>query len=101
MQELRRLVAAGATGLRIQPPVTGPLDDPRATPLWDVANELGLPVDVNLPQQDYAQVWHAVPVVVYMVAAASLCARELLSFVLVSHRTGACTINRPLITMHD
>jgi L-fuconolactonase len=54
--ELRRLVGEGASGLRIQPPVSGPLDDPRATALWQVAAELGIPVDVNLPQHDYPQV---------------------------------------------
>jgi len=55
--ELRRLVGAGAAGLRIQPIVTGrPLDDPAATPLWEAAAELGIAIDVNLPQQDYDQI---------------------------------------------
>jgi L-fuconolactonase len=55
--ELRRLVAGGASGLRIQPSVTGrPLADPAATPLWQVAAELGIAVDVNLAQHEYEQV---------------------------------------------
>ena len=55
--ELRRLVAAGASALRIQPVVTGrPLDDPAATPLWQAAAELGIAVDVNLAQNEYEQV---------------------------------------------
>ena len=55
--ELRRLVAEGACGLRIQPIVTGqPLDAPAATPLWAAAAELGIAVDVNLPQHEYDQV---------------------------------------------
>ena len=55
-QELRRLVGAGVCGLRIQPPVTGPLDDPAATGLWQAAAELGIAIDVNLAQDDYHQV---------------------------------------------
>ena len=55
--ELRRLVAGGASGLRIQPIVTArPLDDPAATPLWQVAAELGIAVDVILAQHEYEQV---------------------------------------------
>ena len=49
--ELRRLVAEGACGLRIQPPCTGPLTDPQQTPIWEVATELGITVQVNLPQE--------------------------------------------------
>jgi len=54
---LKELVGAGACGLRIQPIVTGrPLDDPSETPLWQAAAELGIAIDVNLPQQEYSQV---------------------------------------------
>lgn len=48
--ELARLAKEGASGLRIQPPCTGPLVDPRQTPLWQAANDLGITVQVNLPQ---------------------------------------------------
>ena len=48
--ELAQLVAQGAGGLRIQPPCTGPLVDPRQTPIWQAANDLGITVQCNLPQ---------------------------------------------------
>ena len=52
--ELAELVRLGASGLRIQPPVTGhPLDDPAAEGLWAAAAAAGIPVDVNLAQADY------------------------------------------------
>ncbi len=40
--ELARLAKQGASGLRIQPPCTGPLLDPRQTPLWQAANDLAV-----------------------------------------------------------
>ena len=49
--ELERLVRQGASGVRIQPPCTGPLTDPRQTPLWEAATRLGITVQVNLPQE--------------------------------------------------
>ena len=48
--ELSRLVGEGASGIRIQPPCTGPLDDPRQTPIWEMINKLGITVQCNLPQ---------------------------------------------------
>ena len=53
-QKLAELVGLGATGLRIQPPVTGTaLDDPAVEGLWRAAAAAGIPVDVNLAQADY------------------------------------------------
>ena len=49
--ELERLAKQGASGLRIQPPCTGPLTDPRQTALWEAATRLGITVQVNLPQE--------------------------------------------------
>jgi predicted TIM-barrel fold metal-dependent hydrolase len=49
--ELKRLTGEGACGLRIQPPCTGPLTDPRQTLIWEMANSLGVTVQVNLPQR--------------------------------------------------
>jgi predicted TIM-barrel fold metal-dependent hydrolase len=48
---LRHLESGGASGLRIQPPCTGPLTDPRQAPIWQCASELGLTVQCNLPQK--------------------------------------------------
>ena len=49
--ELVRLVGEGASAVRIQPPVTGPLTDPRQTPIWSAAASLGITVQVNLPER--------------------------------------------------
>ena len=49
--ELARLAQQGASGLRIQPPCTGPLIDPRQTPIWEAARDNDITVQVNLPQE--------------------------------------------------
>ena len=56
--DLERLVAAGAGGLRIQRHLFyhQALDDPVSTPLWSKAGELGLTVDINASQTEYGAV---------------------------------------------
>ena len=56
--QLERLVAAGASGIRIQRHLFyhQPLDDPTSTPLWAKAGELGLTVDINASQSEYGSV---------------------------------------------
>ncbi len=57
-EELDRLVAAGACGLRIQRHLFyhKDLDDPISTPLWQRAAELDLTVDINASHPEYAAV---------------------------------------------
>jgi L-fuconolactonase len=54
---LSRYVDRGVSGLRIQGKILGldPLDDPRTTPLWRKAADLGITLDVNATQDEYAQ----------------------------------------------
>ena len=56
--ELERLVAAGAGGIRIQRHLFyhQALDDPISTSLWAKAGELGLTVDINASQSEYGAV---------------------------------------------
>jgi predicted TIM-barrel fold metal-dependent hydrolase len=51
-------VEKGVCGLRIQGKILGldPLDDPRTTPLWSKAADLGITLDVNAAQNEYPQV---------------------------------------------
>jgi L-fuconolactonase len=48
----------GVCGLRIQGKISrlGRFDDPRATPLWQKAADLGLPIDINATHEEYSQV---------------------------------------------
>jgi L-fuconolactonase len=48
----------GVCGLRIQGQISGlaPFDDPAATPLWEKAADLALPIDVNATHEEYPQV---------------------------------------------
>jgi len=56
--QLQTLVEEGAGGIRIQRHLFyhRDLDDPVSTPLWAKAGELGLTVDVNASQSEYAAV---------------------------------------------
>ena len=48
----------GVCGLRIQGQISGlgHFDDPAATPIWEKAADLGLPIDINATHAEYAQV---------------------------------------------
>lgn len=48
----------GVCGLRIQGQISGlgRFDDPAATPIWEKAADLGLPIDINATHAEYAQV---------------------------------------------
>lgn len=48
----------GVCGLRIQGQISrlGAFDDPAATPIWEKAAELGIPIDINATHAEYAQV---------------------------------------------
>ena len=58
-QQLARYVHEhGVCGLRIQGQISGlgRFDDPAATPIWEKAADLGLPIDINATHAEYAQV---------------------------------------------
>eukprot|EP01051_Picozoa_sp_SAG22_P021335 SAG22_NODE_4671_length_1198_cov_1.613285_2_plen_206_part_00 len=44
---LQGAVAAGVSGIRLQSSVSGPFDSPETTPMYEMANRLGVPVDCN------------------------------------------------------
>ena len=58
-QQLERYVTQhGVCGLRIQGQISGlgRFDDPAATPIWQKAADLGLPIDINATHAEYPQV---------------------------------------------
>ncbi|MBM4436767.1 MAG: amidohydrolase [Actinobacteria bacterium] len=55
---LRRLVADGASGLRIHGDINGlgPYDDPATTPLWRAAADLNVPLDACAALEEYPEI---------------------------------------------